>query len=191
MLRSALAILLLLAAQTGLAQGIEVDAARSRVIILVEKSGLFSAFAHNHRIEAPVKTGRLDGEKRSVELAFNARDMKVMDEEGSDSDHAEIDRTMKGEKVLDAARFPEIGFKSTRVARNRDSYLVHGELTLHGVSRELDMAVSFANNRYTGSVKLKQSDFGITPVKVAGGTVKVKDEIEVRIEIVAVPAAKN
>jgi hypothetical protein len=30
---------------------------------------------------------------------------------------------------------------------------------------------------------LKQTDFGITPVTVAGGTVKVKDEVKIEFEI--------
>jgi len=30
---------------------------------------------------------------------------------------------------------------------------------------------------------LKQTEFGITPVKVAGGTVKVKDEVKVAFSI--------
>jgi hypothetical protein len=37
--------------------------------------------------------------------------------------------------------------------------------------------------RYVGSAKLKQRDFGMTPVSVAGGTVKVKDEVKIEFEI--------
>jgi hypothetical protein len=31
---------------------------------------------------------------------------------------------------------------------------------------------------------LRQSEFGITPVTVAGGTIKVKDEVRVEFEVV-------
>ena len=41
--------------------------------------------------------------------------------------------------------------------------------------------------RYIGSTHLKQTDFGITPVRIAGGTVKVKDEVEMSFEIVPTP----
>ena len=37
--------------------------------------------------------------------------------------------------------------------------------------------------RYVGSATLKQRDFGMTPVSVAGGTVKVKDEVKIEFEI--------
>jgi len=36
---------------------------------------------------------------------------------------------------------------------------------------------------YQGAAVLKQTGFGITPVKVAGGTVKVKDEVKVAFSI--------
>jgi hypothetical protein len=39
---------------------------------------------------------------------------------------------------------------------------------------------------YRGSATLKQTDFGITPVTVAGGTVKVKDEVKIEFEIALV-----
>jgi hypothetical protein len=38
--------------------------------------------------------------------------------------------------------------------------------------------------RYRGSARFRQTEFGITPVTVAGGTIKVKDEVRVEFEIV-------
>lgn len=179
------AFLLLVAASSfSLAQTIPVDSGRSHLTIHVEKSGLFAAFAHNHRIEAPIASGELDLQKRSVILAFAAREMKVMDDGISDSERSTIDQTMKSEKVLDATRFPEIRFTSTAITPQGDThYLVRGDLALHGVTRPVEFPVAFEHDRYNGSLKLKQTDFGITPVTIAGGTVKVKDVIEIVFDI--------
>jgi hypothetical protein len=49
----------------------------------------------------------------------------------------------------------------------------------------VDMSVSFSEGHYTGKVTLKQTDFGITPVKIAGGAIRVKDVVEIVFEIVA------
>ena len=38
--------------------------------------------------------------------------------------------------------------------------------------------------QYHGETKLKQTDFGIQPVSVGGGTIKVKDELDVEFSIV-------
>jgi hypothetical protein len=43
--------------------------------------------------------------------------------------------------------------------------------------------VALKDDRYRGSATLKQTDFGMTPVTIAGGTVKVKDEIKIEFEI--------
>ena len=182
------------------AHATDIDLAASTITVKVEKTGLFSAFAHDHTIAAPLASGHLDVQKRTVELKFRSQEMKVLDPGIKDSERADIDRTMKSYKVLDPGRFPEIVFVSTSVetpavgakasgtsAAGADAakrYLVHGKLTLHGVTRPVELPVSFSEGHYTGKVTLKQTEFGITPVKIAGGTVKVKDAIEIVFEIV-------
>jgi len=163
----------------------DLDLAASKITVRVDKSGLFAAFAHNHTISAPLASGKLDAEKRIVELKFRSQDMKVLDPGTSDSERSTIESTMKSDKVLDPARFPEIAFASTSVeTTDTKRYLVHGSLTLHGVTRPVELSVSFAESHYTGKVTLKQTDFNITPVKIAGGAVRVKDPIEIVFDIV-------
>jgi polyisoprenoid-binding protein YceI len=58
-------------------------------------------------------------------------------------------------------------------------------LTLHGVSKPVSVEVRHEGEAYTGSTRLKQTDFGIQPVSVAGGAVKVKDEVEISFKIYA------
>ena len=187
--------LLLFGVSCAAAYAADIDPAASKITVKVDKTGLFSAFAHDHTIAAPLASGHLDVQKRSVELKFRAQEMKVLDPGIKDSERADIDHTMKSYKVLDAGRFPEIVFVSTSVetpavgakASEADAakrYLVHGRLTLHGVTRPVELPVSFSDGLYTGKVTLKQTEFGITPVKIAGGTVKVKDAIEIVFEIV-------
>jgi polyisoprenoid-binding protein YceI len=166
-------------------QVVDVDTGRSILTIKVDKTGFFSAFAHNHIIRAPIASGHLDADKRVVTLTFSAKDMKVLDPGVKASEIAEIDQTMKSDKVLDVQRYPEIRFVSTAVTpQDGGRYQVRGDLTLHGVTKPVELAVTLADGRYKGSVKLKQTDYGITPVSIAGGTVKVKDVIEIGFEIV-------
>src|SRR5882757_4713704 len=178
-------LVLAMACHLASAQAADVDAGRSSIKVKVEKSGLFSAFAHNHTIEAPLASGRLDTAKRTAALTFNTKDMKVLDEGVKDSERADIEQTMKSDKVLDVQRFPEIRFVSISITPQSDGrYQVRGDLTLHGATRPVEFPITFSKDRYSGSVKLKQTDFGIAPVSIAGGTVKVKDVIEVVFEIV-------
>jgi hypothetical protein len=52
------------------------------------------------------------------------------------------------------------------------------------VERPVAVDVTLKGEHYRGAATLKQTDFGITPVTVAGGTVKVKDEVKIEFEVV-------
>lgn len=173
-----------------LTQNVAIDTTRSTVTVRVYKSGLLSAFAHNHVIQAPIASGSLDAKERSVELSFNVSSMKVVDPEGSDSERKEIEDTMKGPTVLGMEKFPVISFASSAVTTlGPDRYQVTGALTLHGASHQITFPVLHSGERYSGSLALKQTDYGITPVKIAGGSVRVKDEITLEVSIAPVAAA--
>jgi polyisoprenoid-binding protein YceI len=166
----------------------EIDIQKSVMTVRVFKSGLFSAFGHEHDISAPIEHGAFSESQPSVELTVDARKMRVMDKDVSDKDRAEIQETMLGPKVLDTAQFPEIRFHSTAVERSGEGrWTVRGDLALHGQTRPVKFDVHAQNGRYQGSAELKQRDFGIAPISVGGGAVKVKDELRVEFEIVAKP----
>jgi polyisoprenoid-binding protein YceI len=163
----------------------QVDAAHSTMTVHVYKTGFFSAFAHNHEIQAPIQSGGVqESGSASVELRVDARKLRVLDPEASDSTRAQIQETMLGTQVLDADHFPEIHFQSVGVGpKGPDHWIVHGNLGLHGKNHPITFEVTLKDDRYRGSATLKQTDFGITPVTVAGGAVKVKDEVKIEFEI--------
>jgi polyisoprenoid-binding protein YceI len=110
--------------------------------------------------------------------------LKVRDAKGSEKDHDEIQKTMLGPEVLDAGRYPEIVFRSTAVEPiGQGSWKVRGDLTLHGQTRPVTVEVRQKDERYIGSSLLKQTDFGIKPIRIAGGTVRVKNEIRIEFDI--------
>lgn len=170
------------------AGGRAIDGAHSSLKVRVSKSGFFSAFAHNHEIEAPIESGEVtESGSPSVELRVDARKMRVLDPEASADTQAQIQKTMLGPQVLDSERFPDIHFQSTEVeAKGTDHWVVHGVLDLHGQSRPVTVDVALKDGMYRGTATLKQTGFGMKPVTVAGGTVKVKDEIKVEFEIALV-----
>ncbi len=163
----------------------KIDGPHSTVTVRVYKSGFLSAFAHNHEIQAPIQSGEVtESEKPSVELRVDARKLRVLDPEASDDTRAQVQKTMRGPQVLDIDRFPEIRFQSTGVElKSPGHWIVHGNFGLHGKDHPIAVEVTIKDERYRGSATLKQTDFGIKPVTVAGGTVKVKDEVKIEFEI--------
>jgi polyisoprenoid-binding protein YceI len=165
-----------------------IDGAHSLLKVRVNKTGFFSAFAHNHEIEAPIESGEVaESGTSSVELHVDARKLRVLDPGASADTRAQVQKTMLGPQVLDTERFPKIHFQSTEVeAKGTDHWLVHGTLDLHGQSHPVTVDVALKDGVYRGTATLKQTGFGITPVSVAGGTVKVKDEVKVEFAIALV-----
>jgi polyisoprenoid-binding protein YceI len=166
----------------------QIDTQKSVVTVRVSKSGVFSAFGHEHEISAPIRDGSLSEARRTVELSVDARQMRVMDKDASDKDRAEIQETMLGPKVLDSGQFPEIRFRSTAVEGAGDGrWTVTGDLTLHGQTHLVKLEVRAQNGHYQGSAQIKQKDFGIEPLVVGGGAVKVKNELRVEFDVLAKP----
>ncbi|PYX86272.1 MAG: hypothetical protein DMG68_15900 [Acidobacteria bacterium] len=160
------------------------DTKKSIMTVHVYKSGMFSAFGHEHEVSAPIVEGKLNEQQPSATLRVDARQMRVTDRDVSDKDREKIQTTMLGPEVLDSQQFPEIHFISTVVSRLGDGrWLVDGNLTLHGQTRPVRVQVEGRQGHYRGSSELKQKDFGIQPVSVGGGTVKVKNEVKVEFVI--------
>ena len=166
----------------------EIDSQKSVMTVRVFKSGLFSAFGHEHEISVPIENGTLNESVPSVELAVDARKMRVMDKDVSEKDRTEIQEAMLGPKVLDTRQFPQIRFSSTAVeSKGSGHWAVRGDLSLHGQTHPVTLEVRGGEGHYRGAAELKQRAFGIEPVSVGGGTVKVKDELRVEFQIVAKP----
>jgi len=163
----------------------KIDGPHSAVTVRVYKSGFLSAFGHNHEIKAPIESGEVkESNSPSVELRVDARKLQVLDPEVSQGTRTQIQDTMRGIQVLDVAHFPEMRFQSTSVEpKAPDRWIVHGNLALHGKDSPIAFEVALKGGHYRGSATLKQTDFGIKPVAVAGGTVKVKDEVKIEFDI--------
>lgn len=163
-----------------------IDAAHSRLTVHVGKTGFFSGASHNHEIVAPISRGDVDASKPfSVSFDVNVAAMKVVDADASEKDRADVQQRMLGPEVLDAAQFHEIHFVSESVeSTGESSWRVHGKLTLHGQTKPIVLETRLENGHYRGTATVLQTNFGITPIKVAGGTIKVKDEVQIEYDIV-------
>jgi polyisoprenoid-binding protein YceI len=176
------------------AQSQAIDVNKSSLKIRVFKSGVFSAFAHDHEIQVPIEEGRIDEGKidssaqARVQLRMDARKMRVLDPEIAADKRAEIQHTMQGAAVLDVEKFPEISYQSTAVTGKGGAHWeVHGILSLHGEKQPVVVEVFLQGGHYRGCASFKQSEFGITPIRIARGTIKVKDEVKIEFDIVPVP----
>ncbi len=162
------------------------DVERSTITIHVGKSGLFSAAAHEHWVNAPIASGKIGD--ASVEFTVDTSKMKVKPDPKVDAKtQAQIQKDME-EMTLEPAKYPAIAFRSSHVDKTGEGqWKVDGTLSLHGSTKPISLAVTKNGEAYTGHTILKQTDFGIKPISIGGGTIKVKNEVEIEFQIFARP----
>jgi polyisoprenoid-binding protein YceI len=169
-----------------------IDTAQSRLLIHVSKTGVFSGFADKHEVEARIARGTLDPKSGQLRLSVDSRQMQVLDPQLPPDKRRQVQERMLGPEVLDSAHFPEIIFESTHVEHGQEgAVVVNGRLSLHGVTKPISLVAHLKNGRYTGTFTLKQRDFDIIPVSIAGGTIKVKDELAIEFDIATPPSEKE
>jgi hypothetical protein len=183
----ALAIAIVVATAPLGAEPRPIDIGRSTLTVFVYKSGLFSAFADDHIIQAPIASGSISADAPlAVDVTVRAATLEALDPKLSPDKRAEVQARMLGPEVLDTEKYSEITFTSTAIEpAGPDRWTVTGRLTLHGQTRSVTVPVVRRDGRYRGTAIVKQRDFGIQPISIVGGTVKVKDEVKVEFDIVA------
>jgi polyisoprenoid-binding protein YceI len=185
---SAVKLALLLAAMVdsaASAQELAIDTQRSTITIHVGKAGLFSAAGHEHWISAPISSGALrESPDPHVEFTVEAAKMTVKPDPKVDAKtQAAVQKDME-EMTLETKKFPEINFRSSAIAKSGDDqWKVSGDLSLHGVTKPVSLIVKRSGDSYSAHTVLKQTEFGIKPISVGGGTIKVKNEVEVDFQI--------
>jgi polyisoprenoid-binding protein YceI len=171
------------------AQQRAIDAQKSSLTVHVYRTGLFSFAGDNHEVRAPLAAGTVSDANHSVEFSVDARTLQVLDPNLAPEKRAQVQEKMLGPDVLDSQRFPDIKFQGSAMSAEKDGRLqVQGTLSLHGQSRPMVVNVNvLESGHYKGSAELKQSDFGIKPISIAGGTVKVKNELRIDFDIFTRP----
>jgi len=174
-----------------------IDGRSSRFTVRAFAKGLLSAMGHNPTIGIRDFIGEMrfnpDAlEAGSFRLVIKASSLGVQDDI-SDKDRREIERLMNQE-TLETAKFPEILYEAPRISVTKMSDMLYsatlnGELTLHRVTRSQPVTARVAllgsMLRASGDFTLDQTDYGIKLVSVAGGALKLKDELKFSFEIVA------
>jgi len=146
------------------------------------------------KISGSVKLDPSDPTHTSVEARIDASSINTRE--------PQRDAHLKSPDFLDVAKFPTIDFKSTRnVKTGPETYELTGQLTLHGVTREITLTVEsdgvetkdpWGKLRRGASAtgKLNRKDFGLNwNQALEAGGVLVGDEVKISIDVELVQQA--
>jgi len=174
-----------------------VDAKASKFTVQAFATGILSAVGHNPTLGVRNFNGDVHFSPQVLQgsgfhLSVRAASLSVQDDV-SDKDRREIERLMN-EQVLEVTKYSEIVYDSpilsiTKLGDSLYSAALDGDLTLHGVTRRQQVTARIAvfgtMLRASGDFTLKQTDYQIKLISVAGGAIKLKDELKLSFEMVA------
>ncbi|MFT3850725.1 MAG: YceI family protein [Propionivibrio sp.] len=178
---------------------------RSDIRFLVYRAGALARLGHNHVVQAKGIRGEIflapdvRQSQFSISLPVNAFQVDAeaarMEEGGEfrpmpDAEAiAGTTRNMLGEQVLDAANYPTVEISSVASTGPDWGLDVTARIRMHGVEREILIPAAIEYQRdtlvVTAMFSVKQSDFGIVPMRVLGGALQVDDLVRVRMRVVA------
>ncbi len=115
------------------------------------------------------------------------------------------DEHLKSADFFDAAKFPQITFKSRKAWKQGSNLAVLGDLTIHGVTKEVTLTVEqptvelkdawgLLRRGATATTTINRKDFGLAYNSVLEtGGVAISDEVKITIDIAATrkPAAQQ
>ena len=191
MKRLALVALLFASLPAFAAEKYDIDPAHSAVIFSWNHFGFSNPSARFDKIEGSVQLDKADLTKSSVSVTLPL--------EALDTGVAKLDEHLKSPDFFDAAKYPTITFKSTKVEKAGDNGLkITGDLTVHGVTKPVTLNAKvnkialFEMGPYKAQAAgfdaetvIKRSDFGVNKY-----VPNVSDEIPVRITLDAKQATK-
>nr|WP_243849252.1 YceI family protein [Paraburkholderia rhizosphaerae] len=131
-------------------------------------------------------TGQLDWRERGME---NSSVAITIDAASVDTNVPQLDKMVKGDDMLNAARYPEIRFVSTHFERTGEaSGKLTGDLTIHGTTQPVTLDVKFNGYGrdpltkadtlgFSAEGRFSRSRFGLTTWYPAVG-----DDVHVRIQ---------
>jgi polyisoprenoid-binding protein YceI len=163
-----------------------------RILLTTLRDGLAAQAGHDLTLQAARWSAELvvgdDLAPMSMEVRIDMGSLVVRTGTGglkplSERDKREIAVTAR--KVLAAERHPEASFSATAFEPAQGGGgVIAGTLTLAGRSRPLRLSVSQPGpGDYRATATIVQSDFGIKPYSGFLGALKVRDAVDVQVEV--------
>ena len=164
-----------------------VGPADGSLVVKTYREGVAAKVGHDLVIEVTEWQATLEGER--VELTADPRSLRVR--EGvrgvkplTDKDRDEIRKTID-EKILGGK---PIQFSGQATRQDDGMLVIDGDLTLAGTARAALINVATEGGRAKTTHTVTQSEWGIKPYRGLMGALKVRDDVEIVLDV-ALPAA--
>lgn len=114
-----------------------------------------------------------------------------------DTREPQRDAHLQSADFLEVEKYPALEFLSTRIEGTAREFTIHGNLTIHGVTRQVALNTQFEGRvsdpwggqriGYRASTTINRKDFGLTwNAALETGGVMVGDEVRIELDVQAV-----
>jgi polyisoprenoid-binding protein YceI len=171
------------------------------MIVFTERDGSLWIETKREGLLAPVGHDlRLEARRFRVEISADRQSVKATIESSSVAVKSALVRTMErpgalgrierrriehkiAQEVLAAPRFPVIEFLCDTLSETATGYTLAGRLSVHGATNTITLHVDRSGARLRSRAVVRLSDFGIRPVTAFLGTLRVRDEVSVVVDL--------
>lgn len=154
-----------------------------RHLVISKVNGRFNEF-----------TGTIDYDEKDI--SKSAAELSISTA-SVDTDNEERDQHLRGKEFFEVGKHPKMIFKSKRIEKKGDKMIAVGDLTLHGVTREIEIPFEFGGKivdpwgktriALEGSATLDRTQFGLKWSKTMdNGGLMVGNEIKIALSVEAV-----
>ncbi len=141
-----------------------------------------------------------EGEIEIADDRLNSTVRASVDMASIDTRDENRDNHLRSPDFFDVEKYPKMEFASTSIKPDGDNYILSGDLTIHGVARNIELELEFngvtvhpqmgTKAGFTATGEISRNDFGIDlSMPLDGGGVVVGDKIKITLEIEANKAA--
>ncbi|HVK06865.1 MAG TPA: YceI family protein [Armatimonadaceae bacterium] len=170
-----------------------IDTAHTNVNFAIGHMGISTVRGRFDEVAGTIVADAANPEKSSVQVTIQTASI--------DTDVKMRDDHLRSPDFFDAAKYPQITFRSTRVekAANGGGFVAHGDLTMHGVTKRVALPFKVAgpikDSAAGGRIgvetrlRLNRQDYGIKYHQALdNGALAVANDVDVTISLEAVPA---
>lgn len=145
--------------------------------------------------------GRFGAVSGAIELADGtdvpAAVEAVIDAASIDTREGQRDAHLRSADFFETEKFPQIQFKSTRIEGSAGAFKLYGDLTMHGITREVVLDAEFEGRgpdpwggqrvSYSAQGKINRKDFGLTwNQALETGGIAVSEDVKIELNVQAV-----
>ncbi len=168
----------------------KIDPAHSEADFAIKHMAISTVHGTFHGLSGEVRFDPKDPSKWGVDATIDVNTV--------DTGVEARDKDLRSPHFFDVAQFPTMAFKSTGVTHDGSGYKLNGDLTLHGVTKPVSLAMEAPGKEqvgmdgksvhrgFTATTTINRKDFGLSwNGTLKSGDAAVGDEVKIELDIEA------